>query len=516
MVTAIPWAGMLSFDDVGYLATGTEEAALLFVLKPEEMEETLKNLSSTMETLPRLWYNEYPKTRGHLPVSWEARFDRLSVEVESSTRLYRDDVKVLQEETTRGRRDIGSWLLGLLNFFTQKDLEAHLENNDEATKITAEAVDVTQGNIRTNEENIHKIAQWAEQEDARRGLYEHLWEVEQNWEKMKKHMFDLVEVWREALNHRLTPAIQNLIPLTELWGSFKQRLSEKNLRPAFQDVRHLFADKTDIFIRDSTVVVVARVPVTDKERRQQRLLHWRGGPIFVKERVMEVRTEEEYLGLEDTGAYTTLTQKEAEDCYWGPEVFCTGSMISYTAAGTSCLQALWVNNWREVARACDLRELEVDFKVWRLGQELVVYARNETTATVTCDGNAEEPLTFKGLVRLDMKDGCQVQTPEGLIKKASQMKEEGTVHIHLTMNMTMEAERERAISLQKTKTMTKVAETVNEMVDRSEHTWLTYFAVGAAIVAVLAVMLFIAFVAYRVQTGRMMPKGGVQIPNGNV
>ena len=402
-----------------------------------------------------------------------------------------EDVDLFEEEARRKARDVISWFFGIFNWWSESELAARVDQVEANQEMIATTVDAIQDAARENRRNIEGIVE-EQVEDRRR------WKVKEAWHFLKERLDDVGAVMMAALDHRVSPAIRNLVDVAGAWSEFQGKLRAQGKRSVVRNFLHLLNMKADVVYEgeSNTLFLVVAIPVVEAGTEPMRRFRWRGGPLMVGEELVEIDEDRDTSLMVDKSGQTYMEkrQDQMEQCVsHGREMVCHGVSVIHTKPGSSCLFAVWSRDIEQSRVLCEFRKVPKRTRAWNLNSTaVVIYVPEKVEATVECMGNPRPPILLEGLEEINFgEDECQVKLPgisvasgaHGRIREKVVVKLEGSEIVEIEEKQTNYTNWD----------FDHISDQVRERIEKKNWSPLQLVTI---IMASLAVMVVVAFIAY--------------------
>ena len=406
-----------------------------------------------------------------------------------------EDVDLFEEEARRKARDVISWFFGIFNWWSESELAARVDEVEENEELIATTVDAIEDAARENRRNIEGIVM-EQQEDKRK------WRVKEAWHFLKERLDDVGAVMMAALDHRVSPAIRNLVDVAGAWSELQEKLKAQGKRSVVRNFLHLLNMKADIVYEggSNTLFLVVAIPVVEAGTEPMRRYRWRGGPLMVGDELVEIDEDRDTSLMVDKSGQTYMEKRpdQMDQCAsHGKEMVCFGVNVIHTKPGSSCLFAVWNRDIVQSRELCQFKRVPRKTRTWDLNSTSVaIFVPRKVEATVECRGNPKPPVPLEGLEEINfLGDECQVKLPGISVASGATGKIRERVVVRL--NGTEVVEKEEKQTNYTTWDFDHISAQVRERIEKKNWSPMQLATIIIASLAVMVVVGFIAFAYFR-------------------
>ena len=326
-----------------------------------------------------------------------------------------DDLAFFHDTAARNGRSLATWLagiFGLYNTIELSQLKTKEESTRQAVRTVTHHVEVLEDFATANKENMDNLAR-----ATQRGLtlVNNRVQLEILFEDICQPLRAISRVATAATQHRLHPAITDVIDVTKTWETMIDTLALHERIPALRHVQQIFQLQASFWTDGSTIHIAVEIPTRAAAATPMPLLHISARPIFIDGLVYDLQHGPTYLARDDnTGMSLSLTDDDISACdQVGTTYYCNTAFVSTTDATHGCLTALFLGETDTAKNACLLTVRPPRFEAWMVDQNtFLTITPNHTVLTITCNGSRTAYAPLLGMQLVWLPRDCQATTPQ--------------------------------------------------------------------------------------------------------
>jgi len=193
------------------------------------------------------------------------------------------------------------------------------------------------------------------------------------------------------------------------FSQLQEALRSEGFETVYQSVAQVYQLPATFVVRNSSVIVVVKVPVIPNEDVEEfHLFQHLQLPVLHAGHLMEISAREEMLAInKDRSKFITLSSAEVHACdKVGVQFLCPFVSMATQSQPRGCLKAIFLGDANAMERACSIRFLSDSFMMRRINDTaFLVFARESTSVSVTCKMNTVL-LDIYGMKTVNIRPGC--------------------------------------------------------------------------------------------------------------
>jgi hypothetical protein len=330
-------------------------------------------------------------------------------------RRLRSDLAFFHDATARRGRSLATWLAGIFGLYNSIEL-SQLKNKEESTRQAVRTVthhvEVLEDYAKNTNENMDNLAR-ATQKGLT--LVNNRVQLEILFEDICQPLRAISRVATAATEHRLHPAITDIIDVSKTWATMTNTLALHGRIPALTHVQQLFQLQASFWTNGSTIHIAVEIPTRAAAATPLPLLHISARPIFIDGLVYDLQHGPTYLARDNnTGMSLSLTEEDISACNQvGRTYYCSTAFVSTTDAAHGCLTALFLGETDTAKNACLLTVRPPRFEAWTIDYNtFLTITPNHTVLTITCNGSRTAYAQLLGMQLVWLPRDCQATTPQ--------------------------------------------------------------------------------------------------------
>jgi hypothetical protein len=416
----------------------------------------------------------------------------------------------------RSMIDAVNGILGLFNTYENKKTHALAAAATKAMKAVMVEVSGLKEFSTANAENLDEIAVLVKTRSWRQGAIE----LSHFWAQTKILVSAVARLAASATQQRLDPAITNIVDMERLWETFRLKVGVNDWVPPFTHSQHIYQLKADFEGTPTRVRIQVHVPLRQKQATEWTLFRFLQRPILHdKALLLDIMPDRSRIAVNTKmTAYLDIERDELDECLTLPDVmFCPpATRVVHTNSDSSCLAALYWNNWTAIRALCWMRLSPPHSTAWATGpNNFTLLLPQETTAAIRCEHRPTMSVKLHGYLSVYLHETCVLitdhfslhATNNGLDNRVDIELEAEEAHSwleRLTFNTAN-------ITLKHPTAVTAVNDRVRHILEEGESWSLfkmstgTKIALGLAISAMILVGVFLVVVYIRIKCVNTTP-----------
>ena len=404
---------------------------------------------------------------------------------------------------------------GIFNLWHGKTVERRLEHHEEAIRATVREIDGVEKMAEGNQRNIDRLNRIMREEmNILKGV-DFVRECENAWVKLRSKAQATIAVVSNGLQHKLGVEILGLVNLAKEWKEFQLQLKGHGWMPAIENFLQLFQLHTDVHKSDRGLTLTVTIPVVKEGTSHMRMMEIERRPLWLKDRLMDIQISDEIFVIDNrTGSLMTMTRaRRKESCInLGRSWYCLTPEARNTKEEGSCVKAIYLDDWAQVRRKCELVQRPVTSRIWTMGKNEFLVATPKTLAIVVhCDGSEEVVRIERGMYRLRLPQGCWAASGAfRTVASGGRHVETKTVEMDgIDIEGLMPTNGTKEESMERVESVYSAASEVEQLLSHSDST-LSWVAVALAIAAVVGLTAALGALFIRARYGglKAVLKGG--------
>lgn len=414
------------------------------------------------------------------------------------------DLAYFHDNTARNARSLASWLagiFGLYNTIELNQLSAKEESTRQAVRTITHHVEVLDAFANTTRANMENLAR-ATQNGL--NLVNNRLQLEVLFEDICQPLRAISRVATAATQHRLHPAITDVIDVTTVWDDMTNRLALHERITALTHVQQLFQLTASFWTNGSIIHIAVEIPTRAAAATSLPLFRISARPIYMNGLVYDLQHEPTHLVRDNkTGRSLALSADDIDACFHiGHTYYCSSAFVSTTDTAPGCLTALFLGELETAATACLLTVRPPRFEAWVIDDNtFLALSPNSTVLTTTCSGNKVNYAPLRGMQLIWLPRDCTATTPQFQLQparhnknKAVYMASIGEDFIGIIPANNTSLHSNVAGSISRPVTLTGLQAMVDRQLAAGEPTlsagWIIAIALAAAAVAGIAAIAF--------------------------
>jgi hypothetical protein len=232
-------------------------------------------------------------------------------------------------------------------------------------------------------------------------------QAKNSWLKVRELVQAFIKVGNTAVEHRVDPAIFNLVNMLAVWDKLQDELAKEGKKTAVRHYQNILQLHTSFWADADTLHVALVVPILRTDATIFAAYEVRIPPVLAGKRMAYPKLDEDTL-LVHRATGTIAHTGDMEECI---EV----------EAEPSCQGAIWRLEWSEATQRCPIRMVRATATVWALEKDKFwVVLPNTTECTFTSGTEPPQTRQIKGQHRVRLGDKCRMSSMHFSLRPATQ------------------------------------------------------------------------------------------------
>ena len=213
----------------------------------------------------------------------------------------------------------------------------------------------------------------------------------------------------DLLDHKLSMEIVAEQDMTREFEELQHALREEGFETVFQSAAQVYQLPATFVVRNSSVIIVVKVPVIPNEDVDEfHLFQHLQLPVLHSGHLMEVFARDQMLAInKDRSKFITLSSAEVHACSkMGIQFLCPFVSMASQSEPRDCLKAIFLGDARAMEKSCLIKFLSDAFVMKRINDTaFLVFSRDQSSLSVTCQLDTVL-VDVKGMKTVNVKPGC--------------------------------------------------------------------------------------------------------------
>ena len=401
---------------------------------------------------------------------------------------------------------VAGFVEGVFNFFGLEFIDSRGDDDREAVRATVKEVEALRQNQMTDQRNIVTLAKELRRERMSLGSSFGLSVIRDEFHVVEAPVRALRALIAAIPTNRLSPAIEELVSVPQVWEEFKDEQKTAGWRVAVDHYYDLFQLPASFWFTDTTITIAVHVPLRHETANPFQLFHLRSLPLLMNNTVYETTVANERIAYDNTtGVHQIWTTEELDGCMRvGDHFYCTQPTVTFSRGQTGCLKSIWDQDAEGVMKMCPMTAREASVGAWVVNAtHFLTVSPTTTPLQVQCGQRFSTSTDLIGQQLVWIRPGCTGITSHFSLRRPATEEGKNLVVVvkqqmsvfDLKLNGSTEITLERPISVKSSE------EFALRELNRVHWSFSDYLTLALSIAAIGAVTLFIVTIYVKVRRG---------------
>ena len=192
----------------------------------------------------------------------------------------------------------------------------------------------------------------------------------------------------DLLDHKLSMEIVKESNMKKEFEELQYALRKEGFETVFQSVAQVYQLPATFVVRNTSVIIVVKVPVIPNEDVDEfHLFQHLQLPVLHAGHLMEIFARDQMLAInKDRSKFISLSSAEVHTCSKiGEQFLCPFVSMASQSEPRGCLEAIFLGDSRAMERSCLIKFLSDAFMMKRVNDTaFLVFSREQSSVSVTC------------------------------------------------------------------------------------------------------------------------------------
>jgi hypothetical protein len=228
-------------------------------------------------------------------------------------------------------------------------------------------------------------------------------QAKNSWHKVRKLVHAFIKVGNSAVEHRVDPAIFDLVDMPGVWDKLQDELGQEGKKMAVRHYQNIVQLHASFWSDADTLHVAVVVPGNEDVGNNFRGIQGQESTGIGGNRLAYLQLDEEVLLVHWATGMIAHTGDMDKCIEVDTTRYCNMAYVLEDKAEPSCQGAVWRSEWSEATQRCPIRMVRARATVWALekGKFLVVLP-NTTECTFTCGREPPQTRELEGQHRVSV------------------------------------------------------------------------------------------------------------------